>query len=49
MKLYFLRHAKSSWDDHHLDDFKRPLSDRGLRNSLMLNTFLKSEKIIGLN
>lgn len=45
MKLYFLRHAKSSWDDHHLDDFKRPLSDRGLRNSLMLNTFLKSEKI----
>ncbi len=45
MKLYFLRHAKSSWDDHHLDDFKRPLSERGLRNSLMLNAFLKSEKI----
>tara|TARA_B100001109_G_scaffold49665_1_gene39984 strand:+ start:83 stop:562 length:480 start_codon:yes stop_codon:yes gene_type:complete len=45
LKLYFLRHAKSSWDDHHLDDFKRPLSERGLRNSLMLNAFLKSEKI----
>jgi len=45
VKLYFLRHAKSSWDDHHLDDFKRPLSERGLRNSLMLNAFLKSEKI----
>ena len=45
MKLYFLRHAKSSWDDLHLDDFKRPLSERGLKNSEMLNAFLKSKKI----
>lgn len=27
--LYLLRHAKSSWDDPSLDDFDRPLSDRG--------------------
>jgi phosphohistidine phosphatase len=40
-----LRHAKSSWDDFHLDDFKRPLSKRGLKNSEMLNAFLKSKKI----
>ncbi len=45
MKLYFLRHAKSSWDDLYLDDFKRPLSERGLKNSEMLNAFLKSKKI----
>ena len=45
MKLYFFRHAKSSWDDLHLDDFKRPLSERGLKNSEMLNAFLKSKRI----
>ena len=27
--LFLLRHAKSSWDDHALKDFERPLSERG--------------------
>jgi phosphohistidine phosphatase len=27
--LTLLRHAKSSWDDESLDDFHRPLNDRG--------------------
>lgn len=27
--LLLLRHAKSSWDDANLDDFDRPLADRG--------------------
>ena len=27
--LIFMRHAKSSWDDPSLDDFDRPLNDRG--------------------
>jgi phosphohistidine phosphatase len=45
LKLYLLRHAKSSWDDLNLQDFKRPLSERGLKNSEMLNAFLKSKKI----
>ena len=27
--LTLLRHAKSSWDDDSLDDFDRPLNDRG--------------------
>jgi phosphohistidine phosphatase len=40
-----LRHAKSSWDVLHSGDFKRPLSERGLKNSEMLNSFLKSKKI----
>ncbi len=28
-KLAILRHAKSSWDDPGLDDFNRPLNERG--------------------
>ena len=40
-----MRHAKSSWDDLYVDDFKRPLSERGLKNSEMLNAFLKSKKV----
>ncbi len=27
--LYFIRHAKSSWDDVSLDDHDRPLNKRG--------------------
>jgi len=27
--LYLLRHAKSSWNDHTLSDFERPLNKRG--------------------
>jgi phosphohistidine phosphatase len=27
--LYFLRHAKSSWNDHSTDDHDRPLAPRG--------------------
>lgn len=28
-ELFLLRHAKSSWDDPTLDDFDRPLAERG--------------------
>ncbi|TKB45079.1 SixA phosphatase family protein [Thalassotalea mangrovi] len=28
--LHLLRHAKSSWDDPHLDDQQRPLNQRGI-------------------
>ena len=31
--LTLLRHAKSSWDDPHLDDFNRPLNERGWKAS----------------
>jgi phosphohistidine phosphatase len=31
--LLLLRHAKSSWDDPALDDFDRPLAERGLRDA----------------
>jgi len=31
--LYLCRHAKSSWADPGMDDFDRPLNERGLRNA----------------
>lgn len=31
--LYLVRHAKSSWDIPDLDDFDRPLNERGLRDA----------------
>ena len=30
--LILIRHAKSSWDDPYLDDFERPLNQRGKRD-----------------
>ena len=32
-RLYLLRHAKSSWDDPSIEDFKRPLNKRGQRDA----------------
>lgn len=32
-KLLIVRHAKSSWDVANIDDFDRPLNERGLRNA----------------
>jgi phosphohistidine phosphatase len=31
-RLYLIRHAKSSWTNHDLDDFARPLNKRGKRD-----------------
>ncbi|MFC3322437.1 SixA phosphatase family protein [Mesorhizobium cantuariense] len=35
-QLFLLRHAKSSWDDPGLDDFDRPLSERGLKAARLM-------------
>jgi phosphohistidine phosphatase len=32
-KLLLIRHAKSSWDNASVDDFDRPLNDRGVRDA----------------
>ena len=32
--LYLLRHAKSSWDDAGLEDFERPLNERGINAAI---------------
>lgn len=31
--LYIVRHAKSSWDDPDLEDFQRPLNERGEKDA----------------
>ncbi|MFD2203626.1 SixA phosphatase family protein [Shivajiella indica] len=44
-KLIFMRHAKSSWDDPYLNDHKRPLADRGLRDAPRMANRLKKRDI----
>ena len=43
--LYIVRHAKSSWDDTSLDDFKRPLSERGEKDAPRMGKRLKEREI----
>ncbi len=40
-ELFFLRHAKSSWDDPSLSDFDRPLNDRGKNDAPLMGEHLK--------
>ncbi|MBV6647992.1 MAG: histidine phosphatase family protein [Cyclobacteriaceae bacterium] len=38
--LYIIRHAKSSWSFRQLDDFSRPLGERGRRDVLRMGKYL---------
>lgn len=40
--LAILRHAKSSWDDSALDDFDRPLNDRGRKAARRVGREMKA-------
>ncbi|MFW2374536.1 MAG: SixA phosphatase family protein [Gammaproteobacteria bacterium] len=45
-QLSLVRHAKSSWSNHHLKDFDRPLNDRGLRDApAMANHLLERDLV----
>ncbi len=44
-KLFLIRHAKSSWEDHILSDHDRPLSDRGRKDAPIVGDVLKSKNI----
>lgn len=44
--LILVRHAKSSWDNHTLDDFERPLNERGKRDAPRMAQFLKASGVI---
>lgn len=44
-RLYFLRHAKSSWDDPSLGDFDRPLNGRGRKNARQMGKYLSQAGI----
>ncbi len=43
--LLLIRHAKSSWDDTSLNDFDRPLNDRGKRDAPIMAERLSEKKI----
>ena len=38
--IFLLRHAKSSWDNLNLDDFDRPLSNKGIKASKKIGNYL---------
>jgi phosphohistidine phosphatase len=44
-RLYVLRHAKSSWDDHDAADHERPLSERGRRAVRLLAAHIQAKGI----
>lgn len=41
--LFIIRHAKSSWDNPNLEDFDRPLNDRGLSAAPLMGRVLSSK------
>ncbi len=41
-RLTLLRHAKSSWKDPALDDFERPLNERGQRDAPVMGRRLRA-------
>lgn len=41
--LLIMRHGKSDWGDIDLDDFDRPLNERGKRNATNMGRFLHSK------
>jgi phosphohistidine phosphatase len=44
-KLFIIRHAKSSWDNPYLDDFDRPLNQRGENDAPRIGNHLKIKGI----
>ena len=44
-KIILIRHAKSAWDHPWLDDFERPLAERGLRDAPQMATSLANRGI----
>ena len=43
MKLWIIRHAKSSWNDAGISDFDRPLNNRGQRDGPTMQRWLKQQ------
>lgn len=45
-RLLVLRHAKSSWGDTSLDDWQRPLNDRGRHDAPRVGEWLRDRKLV---
>jgi phosphohistidine phosphatase len=44
-KLYLIRHAKSSWGNLNMDDFDRPLNERGEKDAPRMGKRLKEKRV----
>lgn len=44
--LYLLRHAKSSWDNLSIEDWARPLNDRGHRDAPLMAQRLSRQTVL---
>src|SRR2546427_2259563 len=44
-KLYLVRHAKSSWDNVEMNDFDRPLNERGTKDAPHMANVLKQRRV----
>jgi len=42
--LMLLRHAKSDWDDHRIDDHDRPLAERGQGDAPRMGEYIRAQK-----
>ena len=45
-RLLILRHAKSSWADANVDDWERPLTDRGRRDAARVGELLRQQSLV---
>src|SRR5258706_12776815 len=45
-KLFLVRHAKSSWDSVEMNDFDRPLNDRGEKDAPHMAKLLKHRDVV---
>lgn len=45
-KVIFLRHAKSSWPAPGVDDFDRPLNERGVSNAKLIAKWMTDNAIV---
>ena len=43
--IYLIRHAKSSWDEHTIEDHERPLNERGRQDAEKMAEYLKDQGI----
>ncbi len=43
--LLLIRHAKSSWENPDLEDFERPLNERGLSDAPLMAEILKNHSV----
>ena len=44
--LCLVRHAKSSWEDTALDDYDRPLNERGKKDARLMGNILQQQHIL---